>query len=288
MTGLTRSSFFWLLLAGVAVACGARDGVHAPYGPTPATTGGSGGTASMGGGGQGGEGGELPPCVAGETLLCGIEVGECERGKRICENGEFGECQGAIGPIAELCNTLDDDCDGAIDNGFGLGQACDGPDSDLCLDDLVICGGCSAGTDNLESCNGVDDNCNSIIDADCDFGDCQPKLTVTGSTPSNPNCIDFPVQAGSTGSIQYPCTGGMVSAMLGDISFSGSVTNGQVSLFGTEQQEGPDECMWQMDHYIKGSIPSGTLQYSYAETLLTPLPKCWMPCTEVGTVKIDW
>lgn len=221
--------------------------------------------------------------------MCGIDTGECETGLRHCEDGVFGPCQGALDPIDELCNALDDDCDGQIDNGFGIGQACDGPDSDLCSDDVMSCDGCSLGEDNLEVCNGFDDNCNNIIDADCDFGDCQPDLLVTGSTPSSPNCIDFPVEAGSTGTIQYPCTGGPVSAVLGSISFTGSVTNGQVLLTGTEQIIGPDNCLWQMDHTIQGAISSGMLSYSYGETLLTNPPfGCWMPCTEVGDVEVQW
>ena len=227
-------------------------------------------------------------CLPGEVLACGTDVGECELGARYCEDGVFGACQGAIDPIDELCNTLDDDCDGQIDNGFGLGQACDGPDSDLCADDEMTCDGCSLGEDNLETCNGVDDNCNTIIDADCDFGDCQPELLVTGSTPSSPDCIDFPVEAGSTGTIQYPCTGGPVSAVLGGIPFTGSVDNGYVTLSGTDQQIGPDGCLWQLDHTIDGWIPSGTVEYSYFETLLDNWPWCWSPCTEVGTVDIHW
>jgi hypothetical protein len=102
---------------------------------------------------------------------------------------------------------LDDNCDGAIDEPFNLGSACDGDDSDLCTDDLMECTGCSLGDDDREICNGVDDNCNAIVDSDCEVGDCEPTLVVTGSTPSSPGCIDFPVTAGSEGTIQYPAPG---------------------------------------------------------------------------------
>ncbi|MCA9625479.1 MAG: putative metal-binding motif-containing protein, partial [Myxococcales bacterium] len=176
-----------------------------------------------------------------------------------------------------------------VDDGFGLGMACDGPDSDLCTDDVMTCDGCTLGPDTLEICNGLDDNCNGVIDSDCEIGGCMPTLLVTGSTPSNPNCVDFPVEAGSTGTITYPCQGGPVSATLGSVTFSGSVTNGNVSLSGTVQFVGPDGCFWQADHFINGSIPAGTVQYFYQETLLTTPPgNCWSPCTETGTVKIDW
>jgi hypothetical protein len=282
--------FACFVVAGIVASCGGRSELRAPYrgvaGEGAGAMGGSGVGGATGGEGAGG----AMACLPGETLVCGTDTGECTEGLRICEDGLFGPCEGSIEPIDELCNDLDDDCDGQIDNGFGLGQPCDGPDSDSCLDDVMSCDGCSLGDDNPEVCNGVDDNCNGTIDADCDFGDCQPGLLVTGSTPSSPDCIDFPVEAGSTGVIQYPCTGGPVSAVLGSIPFSGSVSSsGQLFLSGTEQNIGPDGCLWRMDHYIEGSLPSGTLTYSYTETLLTTPPgNCWWPCTEVGTVEVQW
>ena len=52
---------------------------------------------------------------------------------------------------------------------------------------------------------------------------------------------------------------------------------------------GPDGCDWQADHTITGSIPGGTVQYFYDETLLTtPQGNRWFPCSEVGTVAIEW
>jgi hypothetical protein len=202
----------------------------------------------------------------------------------------FGLCQGGVTPSPEQCNGLDDNCDGQIDEGFGLGLPCDGPDTDLCSDDIMTCNGCTVGPNNVETCNGVDDNCNGVIDADCDTGDCKPTLIVTGSVPSNPNCIDFPVMAGSTGTIEYPCGGGSVTANLGMIQFSGSVTNGVVSLDGVGMMVGPDGCTWQFNHHIGGTIPSGQLDYSYSEMPIFTPPgtTCWMPCTESGTVKVQW
>ncbi|MEQ9322739.1 MAG: hypothetical protein RIF41_26470 [Polyangiaceae bacterium] len=264
-------------------ACGARSQLTAGDGE-----------AGLGGSGVGGEGGSEPepePCEGMEQQACGSDVGECSPGIQICQaDGFFGECLDTVGPFEEACNDLDDDCDGVIDNGFGIGEACDGPDNDECLDDVMTCDGCTLGDDILEVCNGVDDNCNGEVDADCDVGDCAPSLLVTGSVPSDPNCINLPVEAGSSGQINYPCEGGMVTATLDAVSFSGTVSsNGQVALFGSEQVIGPDNCLWQLDHSITGSLPSGTVQYFYEETLLTmPQGNCWFPCTETGTVDIDW
>ena len=255
---------------------------------------GVGGAGGMGGaGGSGGMGGSVL-CVDGETKACGSNVGACKPGTETCEETMFGPCEGAVGPTPETCNGVDDNCDGNIDEGFGIGDACKGNGTDQCLDGLMTCDGCKKmGPDKVETCNGIDDNCNGIIDADCEVGDCKPSLFVTGSVPSSPNCIDFPVMAGSAGSIEYPCGGGPVTADLGGISFSGSVTNNHVELDGwaiVPPGQSPDGCTWQMHHHIEGTIPSGTVTYSYSEMVIVTPPgvMCWFPCTETGTVKINW
>lgn len=43
-------------------------------------------------------------------------MGRCKYGQRSCNNGIWGPCSGAVGPIAETCNSIDDDCDGKVDN----------------------------------------------------------------------------------------------------------------------------------------------------------------------------
>jgi len=230
------------------------------------------------------------PCEDGVVEVCGSDVGACQQGTRTCVEETFGPCEGEVRPVEEQCNDIDDDCDGTVDDGFGIGEACDGPDADECLDDVRSCAGCSPGPDVLETCNGVDDDCDGIVDADCDTGACSPTLIVTGSTPSSPSCVDFPVVAGSLGGIQYPCGGGPVTAQLGSVSFSGAVQGGVVSLEGTEiigADRSPDGCVWLTTHHITGDVRSGSLKYDYAESFIEGV-SCWSPCTEVGTVDIDW
>ncbi|QRN99405.1 hypothetical protein JRI60_10465 [Archangium violaceum] len=65
-------------------------------------------------------------CVPNTTEACGRSVGECRPGQRRCSHdGTWGACEGETGPKSEVCNDLDDDCDGRTDEDFTLGALCD-------------------------------------------------------------------------------------------------------------------------------------------------------------------
>lgn len=77
------------------------------------------------------------PCLNGQTQSCWSGTpgavfeddpgskSTCKRGTQSCDlSGKWGECTGQTFPTAEQCNGLDDNCDGAVDDGFDLGAVC--------------------------------------------------------------------------------------------------------------------------------------------------------------------
>lgn len=106
--------------------------------------------------------------------------GICKTGTQACQAGKWGTCQGQVTPQAETCNSLDDNCDGKVDevcvckpgekkpcyNGDPKTQGVGG-----CKDGLKTCQGngqwgpCSGEVGpKTEICNGKDDDCDGQTD----------------------------------------------------------------------------------------------------------------------------
>jgi len=109
---------------------------------------------------------------------CTAGVGQCQRtGELVCSNGGF-DCNAQVGePTTEVCNGLDDDCDGQIDEDIaptgecsaGVG-ACQNLGQFVCVQGGLVCSA-QNGEPSPETCNNVDDNCNGSVDEGFNLGD---------------------------------------------------------------------------------------------------------------------
>jgi hypothetical protein len=101
------------------------------------------------------------------------QLGACKAGVQHCSAGAL-QCAPLNLPKVELCNGVDDDCDGTIDDGTvaGVGDLCVVPGQPQGTPCALSVSVCEAGKAvckqtffaSAEVCNGTDDDCNGTVD----------------------------------------------------------------------------------------------------------------------------
>ncbi len=116
---------------------------------------------------------KIEQCVCNEigkrtvwTVECDIEneFGACP-GTNQCPPAGSATCTAQV-PLEDVCNGLDDNCDGEVDNSSNIGEDCGESNKGICKLGTIAC------TDGEESCEGAvlptDEVCDGL-DNDCDW-----------------------------------------------------------------------------------------------------------------------
>lgn len=102
-------------------------------------------------------------CMTGMSGGCALGTEQCMAGALICRPNNLGQ--------PELCNGMDDDCDGVADDGNpGNGLTCTCGGTSTCMAGTLVCSGCTREVNCNDGQNEDGDNKTDCMDGDCALG----------------------------------------------------------------------------------------------------------------------
>lgn len=199
------------------------------------------------------EEGLLDECYSGPSETVG--VGACRAGTHMCSGGAWRDCVGEIVPRLEICNELDDDCDGRVDEVSEA--ACETDALGVCAEGALACDEGAARCEPVagatdETCDARDEDCDGSVDEDLEQS-CYPT-GVVGCTASEDG---FDCQGVCQPGVRA-CTGGVLGVCTGAATPSAMVD----SCTDPDNLATDDDCDGQTDEDCT-CIP-GTTQRCYA------------------------
>ncbi len=161
---------------------------------------------------------ECTPATNGQTVPCERmnSFGICI-GVKTCQQTKYTECMAAI-PMAETCNSMDDDCDGKVDEDLGVITCGRGE----CRRVVPACsdGGtnvtCTPGGPTPDVCDEKDNDCNDIVDDGIDKQNDPMNCGMCGRTCTAPHAAVTGCDAGSCAIVRCDPGYGDCNAMFPD------------------------------------------------------------------------